>query len=533
LLPKSADIKSIKRHLSTLKITLIVVIVQKTARGMKGMLKVPQQEYIKYLREIEDLSITEIKEHMNVNWRTAKKYADKDNWNKPLIRKARVSPVMDPFKEIIDTWLQEDQLIPKKQRHTAQRIFDRLCKEHNFKGGYRTVCTYVNKTKTAMKLETVEVYQRLEHPKAEAQVDFYTTKVSKNSELIDYKVLVLSFPYSNAAFIHPVPAENQECFLEALKKVFEKAGGVPHTIWFDNLSAAVVNVEKEGNRTLTESFSRFKCHYGFNAVFCNPARGNEKGNVENKCGYTRRNFCVPVPVFDGQEALEQDLDKRTLEDMDRPHYEKDEKISDLWKCEKEYLKKLPEQTYDIFRIENATVNNYGEIKMDKVNITVFGAKPGQCLPVKLTWDKIVVMDNEYKTLTIMPRPYTNKVQQLPWPEIFKGYLRKPRSTSHSQFTKMLPEKLRKYITTDIITDRKERLAACVNWASIYGVEQIDDTISKLGENVTIEAITAALHFDNGHKLGYRRDFEDLYTPNEIKQLSANLKKYDLLGKAGV
>lgn len=500
---------------------------------MKGMLKVPQQEYIKYLREIEDLSITEIKEHMNVNWRTAKKYADKDNWNKPLVRKARIAPVMEPFKEIIDTWLQEDQLIPKKQRHTAKRIFTRLCNEHDFKGGYRTVCTYVNKRKMAMKLEVSEVYQKLDHPKAEGQVDFYTTKVSKGSELIDYKVLVLSFPYSNAAFVHPVPSENKECFLEALKKVFEKAGGVPHTIWFDNLSAAVVQVEKEGERVLTESFSRFKCHYGFKAVFCNPARGNEKGHVENKCGYTRRNFCVPVPVFDGQETLEQDLDKRALEDMNRGHYEKTEEICNLWNDEKESLKKLPDQQYDVFSLENGVVNNYGEIKVDKLNITVFNAKPGQCLPVKITWDEIIVMDNEYNPLTIMPRPYTNKVHQLPWAEIFKGYLRKPRSVTHSQFTKMLPIGLREYITIDEIAIRKERLAACINWASIYNIDQINDSITRLKEHAAIEAVTSALHHANGHKMEYNADFEDNYTPKEVKQLSSNLERYDILGKVGV
>lgn len=500
---------------------------------MKGMLKVPQQEYIKYLREIEDLSITEIKEHLNVNWRTAKKYADKDNWNKPLIRKSRISPVMENFKVIIDTWLQEDQLIPKKQRHTAQRIFDRLCMEHNFKGGYRTVCTYVNKRKATMKLETAEVYQRLEHPKAEAQVDFYTTKVSKNTELIDYKVLVLSFPYSNTAFVHPVPAENQECFLEALKKVFEKAGGVPQAIWFDNLSAAVVNVRKEGERTLTESFSRFKCHYGFKAVFCNPSKGNEKGNVENKCGYTRRNFCVPVPVFDGQEALAQELDERALKDTDRPHYEKGEKICCLWRDEKLSLKKLPEQPYEVFRLENAIVNNYGEIKVDKINITVFGTKPGRCLPVKITWDEMIVMDNEYNTLAIMPRPYTNKVYQLPWAEIFKGYLKKPRSVTHSQFTRMLPKNLREYLTVEEIAVRKERLAACVKWSCIYNIEQIEDTISNIKDHATVQAVTATLHYTNGHTQEYKRGFEDHYTPMQIKQLSASLEKYDLLGKAGV
>src|SRR5471030_3341375 len=102
------------------------------------MLKVPQQDYIKYLREFEGLSISEIKNKLSVNWRTAKRYADKDDWNEPLTKINRSSPVMDPYKDIVDTWLSEDKLIPRKQRHTAKAIFNRLVNEHSFQGGYRT-----------------------------------------------------------------------------------------------------------------------------------------------------------------------------------------------------------------------------------------------------------------------------------------------------------------------------------------------------------------------------------------------------------
>lgn len=500
---------------------------------MKGMLKVPQQEYIKYLREIEELSISEIKENLKVNWRTAKKYADKDDWNQPLVRKSKVSPVMEPFKDVVNTWLQEDRLIHKKQRHTAKRIFERLCNEHNFKGAYRTVCTYVNKAKLSMKLETAEVYQHLEHPKGEAQVDFYTMKVSKGSELVDYKVLVLSYPYSNGAFIHPVPSENQECFLEALRRLFEKSGGVPHTIWFDNLSSAVTHIEKNGERTLTDGFIRFKCHYGFKGVFCNPARGNEKGNVENKCGYTRRNWCVPIPVFESHDSLEKELNERAILDMKRAHYEKNIQISELWDEEKIHLKNLPISPYEVYRLENAVVNNYGEVKVDKLNITVFGTKPGQCLPVKITWDKIIVMDNDYKQLTVMPRPYTDKVYELPWQEIFKGYLKKPRSVTHSQFAKMLPNKLREYISSEDILLRKERIYACMNWIAVYNLVQINEAISKLKNTAEVAVVTTVLHQINGHTLGYKNEFEDNYTPKEVKEIAPNLDKYNMLAKAGV
>ena len=45
-------------------------------------------------------------------------------------------PKLDGFSEIIDQWLKDDPDQPRKQRHTAKRIFDRLRAEHGFSGGY-------------------------------------------------------------------------------------------------------------------------------------------------------------------------------------------------------------------------------------------------------------------------------------------------------------------------------------------------------------------------------------------------------------
>lgn len=54
-------------------------------------------------------------------------------------RKSR-SPVMGPYMEIVDAWLEEDRLLPRKQRHTAARIFQRLRDEYQFPGSERTIC---------------------------------------------------------------------------------------------------------------------------------------------------------------------------------------------------------------------------------------------------------------------------------------------------------------------------------------------------------------------------------------------------------
>ena len=98
------------------------------------MLKVPKQQYIKLMREIEGCNISEIAERAGVNWRTAKKYADQEDWTPTTGKRSRRSPIMDQYQEIVDTWLLEDQQLPRKQRHTSAKIYTRLQNEFDFTG---------------------------------------------------------------------------------------------------------------------------------------------------------------------------------------------------------------------------------------------------------------------------------------------------------------------------------------------------------------------------------------------------------------
>src|SRR5690606_16722922 len=107
------------------------------------MLAMAQQEYIKFLRNTEGLTVNAIAKKMGVDWRTAKKYADRENWNIEVRPRKKKYPVLEPYIEIIDAWLMEDQRRPKKQRHTNVRIYHRLVEECGFTGGERTVTTYV------------------------------------------------------------------------------------------------------------------------------------------------------------------------------------------------------------------------------------------------------------------------------------------------------------------------------------------------------------------------------------------------------
>ncbi|MBJ6361857.1 IS21 family transposase [Paenibacillus sp. GCM10012307] len=491
------------------------------------MLKMPQQEYIKFLRETEDCSVSEIQRRARVHWRTAKKYADQADWNLSVQKRKSHRPVMGPFMDIVDTWLEEDRLLPRKQRHTGIRIYQRLKAEHSFTGGQRTVLEYVRKRKSTMELERAKTYERLEHPPGEAQVDFTTIQVSQHQQLITYKLLVVSFPHSNTAFVYPTPAENQECFLEGMKRCFEQMGGVPRRLWFDNLSAAVVHIEKHGERQLTEGFQRFCAHYRMEAVFCNPYSGHEKGHVESKCGYSKRNWAVPIPVFESQEQLAVFFAEQAGQDRERLHYAKGEPIAKLWETDRAQLVTLPETAYEAFRMRAAVVNKYGEIRADGTTIPLAGlVAPQSEVLIQIFWDRLVILTQDQQVVREVPRPYTGRTAEIPWVQVFTNLLRKPRSVTHSQFVQMLPDVMRQYVGIADLSVRKERLQALIHWCDIYSLEQIEQVLEGATEEATIVQLTAALGIGQASRDIPVTWSESLSPPGTLT--SSALDRYDRL-----
>ncbi len=171
----------------------------------------------------------------------------------------------------------------------------------------------------------------MEHPPAEAQLDFGTMEVCHKGAFKDIKALVMSFPYSNGGFAVALPAENQECLLEGMKELFRQVGGVPRKIRIDNMSTAVTQVKsKTEPAVLTDGFLQFATHYGFETQVCNPRSGNEKGSVENKVGYVRYNFFPATPIMEDFASFNEALAVQLAKDRERVHYEKHVLISELW-----------------------------------------------------------------------------------------------------------------------------------------------------------------------------------------------------------
>ena len=409
----------------------------------------PQQQYIKHLYEKEDFSINQISKAMGINWRTAAKYAQNEDWNKIVKPKQkRRRPVMEPFAETLDVWLLEDQLLPRKERRPATSMWKQLKKKHGFTGSERTVRAYVSERKKELKIGQEEQYLELEHPKGEAQIDFGMTHVIWDGQFKEICSLTTAYPFSNGGFAVPLPGENILCFLYGLQQVFEMSGGVPRKMRFDNLSAAVVSIGNNGQRGLCEQFERFMLHYRFEAEFCNPGKGNEKGCTENKVGYTRRNWYLPYPQAQGFEALTLELHQRAIEDLKRPHYAKGTQMAELWAEEQKTLLPLPKEPFEAVEFKNVRVNKFGKVKVDTESYELPNERVGSAILAKIWWNKVELLDQNQQCLATFPRPYTLKPKPIDWKGHFAIFIRKPKGARNSSLYRFLPPAVLNYLEAD-------------------------------------------------------------------------------------
>jgi len=326
------------------------------------MLGVDQYENIRRAHIVERKSIRQIAKESHHSRRTVRKVLDHIVPPGYQRKKAHPSPVMGPVAEWVTQILESDQKVPKKQRHTAHRIYVRLFEEKGFQGCESNVRRYVRFWKRQNK--EVEGYLRLDYvPGEDAQADFGEALAVIDGRQETIHFLVLRLCYSLKSYVVAFPGETKECLLEGLRRIFERLGGVPRHLWFDNLSAAVKEVLKANRRIETEDFLGFRSYYLFEPVFCQPAKGNEKGHAENLVGFSRRNFMVPIPEAKTYDELNELLMDRCLKDGKR---EVDGKSIDQWfEDERPNLLPLPHRRHPCRVYEHTSVNKFQEVHHKK------------------------------------------------------------------------------------------------------------------------------------------------------------------------
>jgi transposase len=276
----------------------------------------------------------------------------------PVERKTpvRERPKLEPAMAFIDAILEADRRAPRKQRHTAHRIWCRIRAEMpEVEVAESTIRCHVRERKIKLGLTRKETFIPQSYSwGAEAQVDWYEAYAEICGERQKAYLFCMRSMASGGAFHRAFPHASQQAFLEAHEMAFAYFGGVFTTLRYDNLKSAVKKILRGYQREETTRFIAFRSHWGFASEFCTPGEGHEKGGVEGEGGYFRRNHLVPVPQVASWEELNVLLLETSKKDEHRMIGERTQTVGAGMHTEREHLRTLAEEGFDLAAVQQST-----------------------------------------------------------------------------------------------------------------------------------------------------------------------------------
>lgn len=277
----------------------------------------------------------------------------------------RARPKTGLIAAFVDDVLKADRKAPRKQRHTAHRIWTRVREEYpTVTVAESTVRQYVRERKRALGLLRRETYVPQQYAWGEeAQVDWYEADAVVDGIQQTWQVFSMRSMASGAAFHRAYPRATQQAFLEAHERAFASFGGVFRRLRYDNLTSAVQKILRGFRREETARFVAFRSHWRYVAEFCTPGEGHEKGGIENEVGTFRRHHWVPAPIAGSLDALNAYLlaccradEARVLPGRDRP-------IGAALLVERDHLLPLAAEGFDLAETSFATVDTLGRVRV--------------------------------------------------------------------------------------------------------------------------------------------------------------------------
>lgn len=384
----------------------------------------------------------------------------------PEERSKKIDPYIPRLKDLLE---HDTAVTNRKFRLTAKRIHELLSTGKltddlpALAVSIRTVERVVKKIRSSLAVDGGRQHIKLLHPAGKAQLDFGEVAMLGQSAESRYFILVMSLPYSNFRLAHVLPAQNFECLAHGLTEMFKRIGRVPVSIRCDNMSTAVAKVIRREDmgkelcnhgttdhpRRVTDNFLALMAAYGFDAEFCNPASGNEKGSVENAVGWVRRNFFSPLRMFDGNyEALNEELAAFCMAEAQKPHYRhKPKTIEALFKEDLAAMHPLPdaEAVDEVTHTwAQATVTEDCRVKVD-TNAYQVNLQPHTRVLVKKYWNRLVFYTERREPVSEFSRLYDSRKDCVDWSVELAMLSERPSAFNSSYLQAICPEDVRNYL----------------------------------------------------------------------------------------
>lgn len=339
-------------------------------------------------RYLEGESQRHIAQTLGISRNTVAKYCE--GAAVPWVRKTpdRKSTVLtDETIAFIQACLSEDEGEGlKKQCHTAKRIFDRLVEETNFSGGESTIRAKVRELK---RLSPPAFLPLLFDPGEALQVDWGEAIAYLSGIRTKVSLFCARLCYSCRPVVFAYHRQNEESFLDAFVRTFLELGGAPTKVIFDNGKVAVK--EGFGSHAMKQAgYTALSAHYGFDAIFCNPSEGHEKGLVEGLVGWSRRNILVPVPRVESLRELNTMLSDRCKKYENHVVRGKPDSVGAMFLSEQDALRPLPKYIFEVAKCVSARVNAFSTVRFRTNDYSVPVKYVGRHVGIKAYPERIEV-----------------------------------------------------------------------------------------------------------------------------------------------
>lgn len=394
------------------------------------MLEVPDVQCIRVMVQ-RGLSVRQIARELHVSRKTVRKYGDPDYVvraePRQRIKKARPAPQMDRWKPILASWVAQDDGEPRKQRRTARRMHELLQEIHHANVSEAAVRRYVAHVRGA---RAREAYVPLEFiPGSMMQVDFGHAEVMLAGVRQMLPFIALRLMASTVSFAKMFAHEQLESWMDGVASALSFFGGVPREGMFDNASPLVNKILAGGRRLQSPEFRALMAHYGFEAVFCNPGRGNEKGGVESLVRWAQRNLFSPVPEAAALAELNERLVQQCLRDAER-RVRGGRPVSEAWDAERRVLGQLPGVPFPACRHRFVRVDKTLLVSYDNVRYSVPAGYAQKALMLRAFWDRIEIADRQ-RTVAVHERRASGQPPSLQLEHYLPVLAHKPRAVRHA------------------------------------------------------------------------------------------------------
>jgi transposase len=308
-------------------------------------------------------------------------------------RVQRERPAIGPVQPFIDAILETDRMAPRKQRHTAHRIYERIRRElPEHRVAEATVRVYVRQRKHELGWSIRETCVPQSYARGqEGQVDWYEAWAELGGEQVKLQVFSLRSMMSGAAFHRAYYRATQQAFLEAHEHAFHYFGGVFRLLRYDNLKSAVKKILQGHRREETTRFIAFRSHWRFASDFCNPREPHEKGGIEGEAGYFRRNHWVPLPHARDLDDLNAQLLAACHEDERRQIAGHALSVGAAMIAERAHLLPLAEQNFELVEVCFPRVDGLGCVRV-RTNLYSLPAPPGKTVEARIYPSHIELRD---------------------------------------------------------------------------------------------------------------------------------------------